>query len=267
MQITLFTSNDLRHSYLIKFLANFCDKLFVIQESKTFLNDINNAKKQNSKILENYLKKVTEAQNKIFKGELVNKNNKKIKILPILFGDLNKLSLSKLKEFLNSDIYIVYGSSYIKGDLIELLVKKKTINIHAGVSPYYRGAGCNFWALYDGNPHLVGSTIHLLSKGLDSGPILYHAMSNLKTNPFEYTMSSVKSAFHSIGERIKDSSIFEIKPIFQDKNKEIRYSKINDFNEDTVREYFKKEINLNSKDFDTSLLREPFFLEKKDVFV
>ena len=267
MQITLFTSNDLRHNYLIKFLANFCDKLFVIQESKTFLSEIKNAKKQNSKILENYLKKVTEAQNKIFKGELVNKNNKKIKILPILFGDLNKLSLSKLKEFLNSDIYIVYGSSYIKGDLIELLVKKKAINIHAGVSPYYRGAGCNFWALYDGNPHLVGSTIHLLSKGLDSGPILYHAMSNLKTNPFEYTMSTVKSAFHSIGERIKDSSIFEIKPIFQDKNKEIRYSKKNHFNEDIVKEYFRREINLNSKNFDNSLLRDPFYLKKKDVFV
>tara|TARA_B100001057_G_scaffold471241_1_gene533380 strand:- start:775 stop:1578 length:804 start_codon:yes stop_codon:yes gene_type:complete len=267
MKITLFTSNDLRHNYLINFLANFCDKLFVIQESKTFLNDINNAKKQNSKILENYLKKVTEAQNKIFKEELVNKKNKKIIILPILYGDLNKLSLFKFKEFLNSDIYIVYGSSYIKGELIEFLMKKRAINIHAGVSPYYRGAGCNFWALYDGNPHLVGATIHLLSKGLDSGPILYHAMSDLKTNPFEYTMSTVKSAFHSIGERIKDSSILKIKPIFQDKNKEIRYSKKNDFNENVVKEYFKKEINLNSKNFDTTLLIEPFFLKKNDIFV
>ena len=83
------------------------------------------------------------------------------------------------------------------------MVKQKAINIHAGISPYYRGTDCNFWALYDGNPHLVGSTIHLLSKGLDSGPILYHAMSNIKTSPFEYTMSSVKSAFHSIAEKIK----------------------------------------------------------------
>ena len=80
-----------------------------------------------------------------------------------------------------------------------------------GVSPYYRGTDCNFWALYDNNPHLVGATIHMLSKGLDSGPILYHAMSNLKSNPFEYTMSTVKSAFRSIAEQIKDKSIFKRK--------------------------------------------------------
>ena len=42
-----------------------------------------------------------------------------------------------------------------------------------GVSPYYRGADCNFWALYDSNYHLVGSTIHYLSKGIDSGDIIY----------------------------------------------------------------------------------------------
>ena len=267
MRITLFTSNNFRHNYLINFLSNVCDELFVIQECKPLFVEIKNEEIQSLNVIEKYFKKVNEAQNKIFKKELVNKNNKNIKILSIIYGELNNISLSDLGEFTKSDIYIVFGSSFIKGNLIDFLIKKKAINIHAGVSPYYRGTACNFWALYDGNPHLVGATIHLLSKGLDSGPILYHAMSNLKTNLFEYTMSTVKSAFHSIGERIRDKSIFKIEPISQDKNKEIRYSKINDFNEDIVKEYLKKEINLNSKNFDTSLLREPFFLKEKDVFI
>ena len=93
--------------------------------------------------------------------------------------------------------------------------------------------------MFDGNPHLVGSTIHLLSKGLDSGPILYHAMSNIKSDHFEYTMSTVKSAFHSIGERMRDKSILKLNLIFKIK-KEIRYSKSKDFNEEIVIEYFKK---------------------------
>ncbi len=262
MRITLFTSNNNRHSYLINLLSKYCDELFVIQECKNLVKNTINEKKQVSDILEIYFRKVNDAQNRIFKQDVINKNLKNVKILSILHGELSKLSLSKLKNFLNSDIYIVYGSSYIKGELIELLVKKKAINIHAGVSPYYRGAGCNFWALYDGNPHLVGATIHLLSKGLDSGPVLYHAMSNLKTNPFEYTMSTLKSAFHSIGNKIKDGYILKIKPVFQNKNKEIRFSKINDFNENIVTEYFKKDINLNSKNFDNTLLIDPFFLEK-----
>ena len=61
--------------------------------------------------------------------------------------------------------------------------------------------------------------------------MLYHVMSNLKTNPFEYTMSTIKSAFHSVAERIEYGSILNIKPIIQDKKKEIRYSRKNDFDE------------------------------------
>tara|TARA_B100000427_G_C15458006_1_gene572719 strand:- start:133 stop:918 length:786 start_codon:yes stop_codon:yes gene_type:complete len=260
MKVTLFTSNNHRHNYLINLLSNFCDELWAIQECKTLFTEKNDEKYRNKNIIEKYFIKVLDAQNKIFKKEFVNKNNKNIKTLPILNGELNKLPLYYLDDFLKSDIYVVFGSSYIKGELLDFLVKQKAINIHAGVSPYYRGTDCNFWALHDDNPHLVGSTIHLLSKGLDGGPILYHAMSNLKTNHFEYTMSTVKSAFHSIAERIKDGSIFTIKPVVQDKVKEIRYTKKVDFNEEVVKEYFEKKIDLNSKKFDSSLLKDSFFL-------
>jgi len=260
MKVTLFTSNNHRHNYLINLLSNFCDQLWVIQECKTLFTGRNDEKYQNKKIIEKYFIKVLEAQSKIFKKEFVNKDNKNIKTLPILNGELNKLPLSYLDDFLKSDIYVVFGSSYIKGELVDFLVKQKAINIHIGVSPYYRGTDCNFWALYDDNPHLVGSTIHLLSEGLDSGPMLYHAMSNLKNNPFEYTMSTVKSAFHSIAERIKNGSIFRIKPLVQDKSKEIRYSKKTDFNEEVLNQYCLKNLDLNSKKFDVSLLKDPFFL-------
>ncbi|WP_440652167.1 formyltransferase family protein [Candidatus Pelagibacter sp. HIMB1542] len=261
MKVTLFTSNNYRHNYFINLLSNICDELYVIQECKTLFKGKNNEKYQNKNIIDEYFNKVLEAQDKIFKKEFVNKNNKTIKLLPVLYGEVNKLPLSFLENFLKSDIYVVFGSSYIKGELLDFLTKQGSINIHAGVSPYYRGADCNFWALYDDNPHLVGSTIHLLSKGLDSGPILYHAMSNLKINPFEYTMSTLKSAFHSVSERIQDGTILTIKPLVQDESKEVRYSKKSEFNEEIVKKYFKKEVNLNKKKIDSSLLKDPFFLK------
>jgi len=261
MKVTLFTSNNHRHNYLINLLSNICDELWVVQESKTLFPGKNANRYSKSKIIESYFNYVKEAENKIFRKEYVNKNSKNIKILPILSGEINNLSLSYLDNFLKSDIYVVFGSSYIKGSLIDFLISQKAINIHAGVSPYYRGTDCNFWALYDNNPHLVGTTIHMLSKGLDSGSMLYHAMSKIKTNPFEYTMSTIKAAFHSIAERIEDKSIFEINPVVQDKEKEIRYSKKIEFNDQIVNEYFNKEINLNSKKFDNSLLKEPYFFD------
>ena len=259
MKITLFTSNKNRHNYLINLLSKFCDELFVIQECGTIFPGVVPGHYPASNTMKNYFKEVFNAETKLFGNSYIKSLSKKIKILPILSGDLNQCSLSFLSDFLKSDIYIVFGSSYIKGDLVEFLVKQKTINIHMGVSPYYRGTDCNFWALYEDNPHLVGATIHMLSKGLDSGPILYHAMSKVKSNPFEYTMSTVKSAFHSIAERIKDLSIFEIKPVTQNKSKLIRYSKKNEFNEDIVNSYFKKKIDINLIDFDNSLLKDVYY--------
>lgn len=260
MKITLFTSNKNRHNYLINLFSKFCDELFVVQECGTIFPGIISDHYPESEIMKEYFKKVNDAQNKFFGNSFINNSNKNIKLLPILFGDLNKCSLTFLSNFLKSDIYIVFGSSYIRGQLADFLVKQKTINIHMGVSPYYRGADCNFWALYDGNPHLVGATIHILTKGLDSGPMLYHAMSNIKSNPFEYTMSTVKSAFHSIAERIKNKSIFEIQALPQNKSKELRYSKKIDFNEEVVKNYLSKNIDLNSEQLDKSLLKEPFIL-------
>lgn len=257
MKITLFTSNNNRHNYLINLLSEIAEELFVVQECSTNLSVPSHY--QDSLILKKYFQHVINAQYKLFGNSHVNIEKKNIKIMSIPFGNLNKYSINSLSNFLNSDVYIIFGSSFIKGELIDFLIERKAINIHAGVSPYYRGTACNFWALYDDNPQLVGATIHLLSKGLDSGPILYHAMSNFKTNPYEYTMSTIKSAFHSICKKIKDESIFKIEPIVQDRNKEIRYSKKKQFNEEIVQEYFKKKIDLDKNKFDNSLLRDPFY--------
>ena len=260
MKITLFTLNKNRHNYLINLLSEVSDELYVIQECSTIFPGIVPGHYQVSSIIKKYFENVNNAQSHLFGNSYVNNKKKNIKILPMLSGDLNQCSMNLLSDFLKSDVYVVFGSSYIKGELVDFLVKQKAINIHAGVSPYYRGTDCNFWALYDDNPHLAGTTIHLLSKGLDSGPMLFHAMSYLKTNPFQYTMSTIKSSFHSIAERIKDGSIFTIKPLIQNKVKEVRYTKKKEFTEEVVKEYFEKKINLNSKKFDNTLLKEPFFL-------
>ena len=51
-------------------------------------------------------------------------------------------------------------------------------------------------------------------------------------------------------------------PINQDKNKEIRFSRKIDFNEDVIKEYLNKKIDLQSRDFNKALLKDPYFLEK-----
>jgi methionyl-tRNA formyltransferase len=92
----------------------------------------------------------------------------------------------------------------------------------------------------------VGSTIHLLSKGLDSGSILYHALPLLSNgmNLFDFTMQSVNSAQISLVELMKNKEIDKFTPVVQDKNLEIRYSKRDDFNYQSLQEYLNLELKV-----------------------
>ena len=262
MNITLITSDQIRHNYLVNLLSNIATKLDVIQEKKTFFSNQNKI----SNLMKNYFLKVDDAQKKVFGNAAIDKKNKNIKLLSLENKELEKCSLNSLSDFLNSDIFIVFGSSFIKKDLVNFLIDHKALNIHLGISPYYKGTDCNFWALFDNNPHLVGATIHLLSKGLDSGPILYHALSEIKEDPFIYTMSAVKSAFESIAQKIENKTIFEHTPEIQDKSKEIKYSKKNEFNDEIIKKFFLNKIDLNSKIFKLDLYKNPYFLKNLKKF-
>jgi methionyl-tRNA formyltransferase len=49
------------------------------------------------------------------------------------------------------------------------------INTHAGITPSYRGVHGGYWALVDGRPDLVGTTVHVVDTGIDTGPVLAQA--------------------------------------------------------------------------------------------
>ena len=260
MKVTIFTGNQVRHNYFINLLSQVADELFVIQEVHSQISGT----ESKSKLINEYFSQVNLSQNRIFKKKkLIKKNN--IKIKKIKSGELSKLNLLSINQFLDSDIYIVFGSSYIKGKLIELLIKNKAINIHMGISPFYRGTDCNFWAMYDNNPHLVGATIHYLSRGLDSGNILYHSMPKPQKNNLDFTMSSVISAFHSLFNKIVDRSIFTLDPIKQNEKYEIRYSKNINFNETILKQYLNQKVNTSEISYNKSQLINPFFLDGDSI--
>jgi methionyl-tRNA formyltransferase len=141
---------------------------------------------------------------------------------------------------------IVFGSSYVREPLITKLIAKKSINIHTGISPQYRGVDCNFWALFDNNPQFVGATIHFLDRGLDSGDILryvyldYEEISDL----FYSLMNIVKSAQMSLIDLLEKESFFEKKAIKQNSTELIRYTRTKDFTEEVAIQYFQKEKDL-----------------------
>lgn len=262
MNITVFTSNQPRHISLINALSTISDRVFAIQECNTVFPGEVKDFYGNSDVMNTYFQHVRSAEKDVFGSVSFLSGN--VDHLALKSGDLNKLSQEILSPALDSDVFVVFGASYIKGWLIDYLIDHNAINIHMGVSPYYRGSSCNFWALYDGNPDLVGATIHLLGKGLDSGDMLYHALPKPEAvDPFVLGMKAVKVAHESLVERLVNSEIFEYRPIPQDKSREYRYTRNLDFTDEVAKDYLNhlfspEQLKVRLEQRDMSLLEKPF---------
>jgi hypothetical protein len=51
------------------------------------------------------------------------------------------------------------------------------LNIHAGITPAFRGVHGGYWALWTGQTQDFGATLHLVDPGVDTGPVLHHVRS------------------------------------------------------------------------------------------
>ena len=235
MNITVFTSNQPRHLSLINDLAGIADTVYAIIEVNTVFPGENADFFKKSEVMKKYFSRVISSEQKFF-GQ-ISFLPPNVRPLIMKSGDLNKVSSDILKPALSSDEYVIFGASFIKGDLIDFLVEQGAYNIHMGVSPYYRGSSCNFWAAYDGNYDMVGSTIHMLSKGLDSGDMLFHALPSFEADPFDLGMKAVKSAHKGLIENLKNGNLANFSREPQNKMAELRYTKNAQFDDAVAEDY------------------------------
>jgi folate-dependent phosphoribosylglycinamide formyltransferase PurN len=94
-------------------------------------------------------------------------------------GGCNDAGEIALMRRLGPDVVLVFGTGLLRPPLIESF-PGRILNIHLGLSPYYRGAGTNFWPLVNGEPEYCGATIHFLDAGVDTGPIVAHVRPEMR---------------------------------------------------------------------------------------
>ncbi len=263
MKVSVFTSNQPRHLALIRSLSGIADEVFAVQECTTvFPGEVEDFYRR-TEVMQRYFSRVIEAERKVF-GRLgfLPAN---VHQIGLKMGDLSRLSLDVLAPALESDVFIVFGASYIRGPLIDALIERNAINIHMGTSPYYRGSSCNFWAMYDGRPEYVGATIHRLSSGLDSGEMMFHAFpSEVDSDPFVYGMQAVRSAHEGLCSRIADGTLLTLPVVTQDRSLELRYTRNRDFTDEVAGEYLNnlpdpEQVRLAITRRDPSRFLNPFF--------
>lgn len=127
-------------------------------------------------------------------------------------GHLTRESLSseETTEFLVEravDVVLIFGTDLIQPPLLERFAGR-LINMHLGLSPYYRGTATNFYPLLNEEPEYVGATIHFIDAGIDSGEIVHHARPEITADDRPHTVGC-KAILAGIEKMIQTLDEFE----------------------------------------------------------
>jgi methionyl-tRNA formyltransferase len=93
--------------------------------------------------------------------------------------DINSEAVSKFLEKHSPDLIAVCGSNVIKPKIFNI-PKIGTINIHAGITPDYRCAHPVEWAIYNKDFQKVGTTIHYVNEGIDTGAVILQETTDIE---------------------------------------------------------------------------------------
>lgn len=87
-------------------------------------------------------------------------------------GDINSVEFEAFLKAMRPDIVAVLGSSVIKQEIISA-PSVAMLNLHSGLSPYYRGTWSYGWPIVNDEPQYIGATVHHVHAGIDTGDIVF----------------------------------------------------------------------------------------------
>ena len=128
------------------------------------------------------------------------------------------------------------GSSLIEEDLINHF-KGRFLNIHLGISPFYRGSETNIWPMINKELDFIGATFMHIDEGIDTGSVIKQIRAKI----------FLGDGPHSIGTRlIKDMTeecaeiicSFETIKSTTFSNKDGKLYKRNDFNQQACKDLY-----------------------------
>jgi folate-dependent phosphoribosylglycinamide formyltransferase PurN len=88
-----------------------------------------------------------------------------------VFSSFNSQGAIDLIKTLNPACIVVAGTRILSREFLQNF-RCPIINIHAGITPLYRGVHGAYWALAEKRPELCGVTVHRVDAGIDTGQVL-----------------------------------------------------------------------------------------------
>ncbi|HEX2787465.1 MAG TPA: formyltransferase family protein [Ignavibacteria bacterium] len=223
-KIVILTGNELRHNYYISEISKKLDVVGAVREEKIYQANKFKENADEFNVAQKHFESRKKSEEKFFKDKI--KSEFDFELLDIKNGTVNSHEVFEWVKNKNPDYILLFGCSLIKEPLISYY-ENKIINLHLGLSPYYRGGGTNFWPLVNKQPELVGGTIHLAVLKVDAGDILKQVRPdvNAADGPHDLGNKTIIKAIENIPDVVKEYEKGIRKPIRQNLEKGLVYKR------------------------------------------
>lgn len=185
-RIVLLTSNHQRHRWLAAQLAEVAELVCVATEEKPPHGQIKFASE--SEEIRNYFRDRDEREAHWFQDAPHSLSQIATQVRELPWQGANTHEMFEFLQNSKADQIFLFGSSIIRDPILSHF-HGRIVNMHLGLSPYYRGSATNYWPLVDNLPECVGVTVHHATAVVDGGGILAQARPDIHT----------KDSVHDIG--------------------------------------------------------------------
>lgn len=171
MKVVLLTSNSLRHKYIALSIAQSMELGLIITEKKSpRIQDTTAYGKKDAEFLADHFKMRAKAEEEFFGA--YSEFPSEVPRINLPHGGINSAEVFKIINRTAPDLILLFGTSIIKDPLLNAY-RGKIVNLHLGLSPYYRGSATNLYPYLFDEPECIGATIHLATENVDEGGILH----------------------------------------------------------------------------------------------
>ena len=136
--------------------------------------------------------------------------NDRITIVP----SCNSEACRDLLQSISPTLVLINGTRIISNKTIQSS-NCPLINIHAGITPKYRGVHGGYWALRNGEPQLCGVSLHIIDEGIDTGAVIDQALISITPDDsfLTYPLLQLSKGLELLKKHIPDllSGKFDIK--------------------------------------------------------
>jgi folate-dependent phosphoribosylglycinamide formyltransferase PurN len=88
---------------------------------------------------------------------------------------VNDVETAGILAELRPAVVVVNGTRILSHALLTMFPLVTFLNLHAGITPIYRGVHGAYWARAQGDAANCGVTVHRVDPGIDTGPIVFQA--------------------------------------------------------------------------------------------